>query len=161
MWRKRTHWTMMLAGGISLIIIYLLSGLRIINSITIKSILCSLIITFLELIIGSITNLKYKLNIWDYSGCKYNYKGQICLKYSIYWSILSFISIKIINLFWVKISVNILCALFVYTVNIHNFIKTSFFYFLYAFKLFHKYFCSFFADICNITKLWIKRRFIS
>lgn len=90
---------MLIAGGISFDVIYLLSNNKSISSNIIKAIICALIITIIELIIGIITNLKFKLNIWNYSSLKYNYKGQICLKYSFYWGLLSFISINILKLF--------------------------------------------------------------
>ncbi len=48
-----------------------------------------LIITILELIFGLILNVKLGLDVWDYSNFKFNFMGQICLRYSILWFFLS------------------------------------------------------------------------
>ncbi len=53
-----------------------------------KCISGSAIITAAEFCCGCIVNLKYKLNVWDYSKCRFNIKGQICPFYSILWALL-------------------------------------------------------------------------
>ncbi len=45
----------------------------------------SLIVTAIELIVGYIVNMRLGWGVWDYSNIKYNYKGQICLRYSVFW----------------------------------------------------------------------------
>jgi len=42
-------------------------------------------ITLIELAIGSLFYKLFKLRIWNYSGCKYNYNGHIELWHSIGW----------------------------------------------------------------------------
>ena len=49
----------------------------------------SLIITILELIFGLILNVWLGLGVWDYSNLKFNFMGQISLRYSIFWFFLS------------------------------------------------------------------------
>ncbi|WP_399324572.1 putative ABC transporter permease [Tissierella sp.] len=48
-----------------------------------------LVITILELVFGLVLNIVLKLDVWDYSNLKFNFLGQICLKYSIFWFFLS------------------------------------------------------------------------
>ena len=56
-------------------------------------VLSALIITALELITGLIVNVWLKMDIWDYSGLPYNFKGQICLLYSFFWFLVSSVAI--------------------------------------------------------------------
>lgn len=53
----------------------------------------SAIVTLMEFIIGSISLLGYLPKMWDYSSLMFNYKGIICLPFSIVWIFLSFIGI--------------------------------------------------------------------
>ena len=53
-----------------------------------KCISGSAIITALEYCCGCVVNLKFKLNVWDYSNCRLNFKGQICPFYSTLWAFL-------------------------------------------------------------------------
>lgn len=55
----------------------------------------SLLVTFIELIIGSISLKGYLPIMWDYSSIPLNYKGIICMPFSIIWMLLSFVSILI------------------------------------------------------------------
>lgn len=91
--RGFSHWTMFLVGGICFILI------GIINEITPKMplirqmLLSAIIITAIEFISGCILNLCLGWNIWDYSDEFGNILGQICVKHSIYWFLLSSIGI--------------------------------------------------------------------
>ena len=91
--RGFSHWTMFLVGGICFILI------GIINEITPKMplirqmFLSAIIITVIEFISGCILNLCLVWNIWDYSDEFGNILGQICVKHSIYWFLLSSIGI--------------------------------------------------------------------
>ena len=88
MWRGRTHWSMFLVGGACFQLIGQV-GRRVKAPLAVKSGLCALGITALELVSGCILNLGLKLNVWDYSRMKYNIKGQVCLLYSVFWLLLS------------------------------------------------------------------------
>ena len=58
-----------------------------------QMVLSSVIITVLELITGFIVNIWLKMDIWDYSHLPYNFKGQICLLYSVFWFLVSSVAI--------------------------------------------------------------------
>jgi len=75
--------------GFGLLAIYFISSLNI--SFIFKIILFALATTSVEAIGGFIFLLHYRLKLWDYSKNKFNYKGIICLRNSIYWIILSII----------------------------------------------------------------------
>jgi uncharacterized membrane protein len=91
LWRGYTHVTMFFLGGLCFVLIGLINE----NSVTlnlpllIQQIISCFIITTLELIFGLIFNVWLGFNIWDYSQIKYNFMGQICLRYSILWFLLS------------------------------------------------------------------------
>jgi len=90
LYRGRSHYSMFLCGGILFYWISLFnrrysSSLHLIT----KMILCTFIITFLELLFGILFNLYLEKQVWDYSNQFYNYKGQICLTFSILWFFLS------------------------------------------------------------------------
>ena len=91
--RGFSHWTMFLVGGTCFILI------GIINEITPKMplirqmFLSAIIITAIEFISGCILNLWLGWNVWDYSDEFGNILGQIRVKHSIYWFLLSSIGI--------------------------------------------------------------------
>ncbi|MDD3401049.1 MAG: hypothetical protein PHT58_05420 [Eubacteriales bacterium] len=84
-WRGRSHWTMAVAGGLCLLL--LCGPYRQLTStpLIFSCIFGGLLITSIEYIVGFIVNLKLGWGVWDYSSVKYNYQGQICLRYSIIW----------------------------------------------------------------------------
>ncbi|WP_434310331.1 putative ABC transporter permease [Hominifimenecus sp. rT4P-3] len=45
--------------------------------------------TLLELVVGLGMEAIFKVKYWDYSGQKWNYKGVICLKSSLFWGVLT------------------------------------------------------------------------
>lgn len=63
------------------------------NSRSIMIILCFLIPTIVEYFSGYILKENFNKMYWDYSKLKYNLNGYICLEFSLYWTILSFIGI--------------------------------------------------------------------
>ncbi|MBE5955571.1 MAG: hypothetical protein E7253_03870 [Lachnospiraceae bacterium] len=90
LYRGRSHYSMFLCGGLSFYCISLFnrrysSSLHLIT----RMILCTFIITSLELLFGTIFNLYLHKQVWDYSNQYFNYKGQICLTFSIFWFFLS------------------------------------------------------------------------
>ena len=88
LWRGRTHWSMFLVGGACFHLIGQV-GQRVRAPLAIKSALCALGVTLVELLSGCVLNLWLKLGVWDYSGNKWNVKGQVCLLYSVLWLLLS------------------------------------------------------------------------
>ena len=89
LWRGRTHWTMVLAGGVCFVIISKISDKYKKKRLVFKASLCALGITCVELAFGVLFNLILKMNIWDYSTRPFNLFGQICPLYTLFWGILS------------------------------------------------------------------------
>ena len=81
--------------GFGLCILYLLAGLEkynlIANPVVNKVVLfitMAFCMTLIEYIAGVIFIVGMKVKLWDYSKEKFNYKGIICLRFSIIWAIL-------------------------------------------------------------------------
>ena len=88
LWRGKTHWSMALTGGTCFVSIFRLYKHFPKMKLRIKCLCGGAIITALEYICGLIVNIKFKLNVWDYSNCRLNLMGQICPFYSMLWSLL-------------------------------------------------------------------------
>ncbi len=86
-YRGRTHWTMLLAGGLSLALIYAAS-----NKIKAKRwqkwVMGAFIISTIEFVTGVIVNILLGLNVWSYSHHRFSLMGQICLLFSFLWFLL-------------------------------------------------------------------------
>ncbi len=84
LWRRWTHWSMLLLGGICACIIYWLanySGLS-----TEKCCLLSAAgITAAEFCTGILVNLCLDWQVWDYSREPLNLLGQICPTFALVW----------------------------------------------------------------------------
>jgi len=87
--RGYTHWTMFLAGGVIFLLIYLINKYLRTNSLTVRCLLSTLIITTGELIAGIVVNIVLNMNVWDYSNQPFNFLGQICLVFTAAWFIVS------------------------------------------------------------------------
>lgn len=85
LFRGYTHWSMVITGGLCLLIFYIFNFLLPVNNFLIRCILSFFVITTLEYLVGFIVNLKLNWNVWDYSNVAYNIKGQICLPFSTIW----------------------------------------------------------------------------
>ncbi|MGJ0848756.1 putative ABC transporter permease [Tissierella praeacuta] len=91
LWRGYSHITMFILGGLCFISVGLVKEYYFTfkKPLLIQQCISCLIITILELIFGLILNVKLGLDVWDYSNFKFNFMGQICLRYSILWFFLS------------------------------------------------------------------------
>lgn len=89
LWRGHTHWSMTVTGGVCLALLYLMSGAMSDVSLVVKCALGALVITAVELLVGCIVNLWLHKNVWDYSRMILNFKGQICLPFTMMWMLLS------------------------------------------------------------------------
>lgn len=87
-WRGHTHWTMMLAGGLCFTAMYFIACRSRLPRLH-QYILCALVVTAVEFFIGTIVNRRLGWNVWDYSNRRFNFQGQICLRYTLYWLALS------------------------------------------------------------------------
>lgn len=94
-WRGHTHWTMFVLGGFLFLILGELNeGLLEWDTPLIwQGIIGSAIVTGAELAAGMVLNVWLGLGVWDYSGMPFNYKGQICLPFSILWIFVSIAAI--------------------------------------------------------------------
>lgn len=85
LWRGRTHWSMALAGGVVLRLLFPLCGKKGARAICLKT---AAVITAVELVFGCVFNLLLHLKVWDYSKKPLNLWGQICLPYCALWFLL-------------------------------------------------------------------------
>ena len=79
--RGRTHYSMGIAGGLSLLLIRRIGGWR--GPVLRRAGLCAAGITAVEYACGRIWNRNFR--VWDYRRMPLNYRGQICLPYSLLW----------------------------------------------------------------------------
>ena len=89
-WRGFTHWTMLITGGICFLMIYNLYDYFENTPPVLKAVLGCFVITAVEFCAGMLINIKFGLNVWNYSDLPMNLLGQICLPYSLLWFMLSF-----------------------------------------------------------------------
>ena len=89
LWRGHSHWTMSCTGGICLAGIRRICQRMHASSLTRCCIACGTLITGAELAVGLIVNRLLHWKVWDYSRQPLNLFGQVCLLYSILWTVLS------------------------------------------------------------------------
>ncbi len=83
LWRGRTHWTMLLAGGTCLLALRRLSRSRL--PFWAQCLAGSGCITGVEFSVGLVCNRLLRWNVWSYAGCWGNVLGQVCPLYSALW----------------------------------------------------------------------------
>ena len=88
LWRGRTHWTMLLLGGLCFCVIYAVTVFLHI-SLPWKWLLCAAAVTALEFAAGCLVNLRLGWNVWDYGSLPGNILGQVCPAYAACWFLLS------------------------------------------------------------------------
>ncbi len=99
LFRGRSHWSMAIAGGICFYLIYMTQRIFPSMPLVLGCIVGGVIITAVELGIGGIVNLRLGWGVWDYSDVPLNYKGQICLLFSMLWCFLSLPAIGLARLY--------------------------------------------------------------
>ena len=85
LWRRRTHSSMFLAGGSCFLLLGQIHKAT--PSVPLRAFLGSAAITGVELLTGLALNRDHK--VWDYRALPLNFRGQICLPYSLLWMPLS------------------------------------------------------------------------
>lgn len=65
--------------------------------IILSVLLAILLTTLLEYFTGTIMEALFHSKWWDYSNEKYNLHGRVCLKYSVYWGILSCVALSLVH----------------------------------------------------------------
>ena len=89
MWRGRTHWSMVAAGGVCMLLMFEIFGSYQNLSLLKRAIIGACVITIVEFAFGCVLNYWLKMNIWDYSNKRFNLLGQICPMYTVLWGLLS------------------------------------------------------------------------
>ena len=82
-------------GTGAILMILTLSSLK--NNPILLFISAFFILSILEYVVGFLLEKIFKTKYWDYSNLKFNIKGRVCLKNSIYWGLLGVIFICFIN----------------------------------------------------------------
>jgi len=98
--RGHSDFSMAVAGGLCLCMIDKICNGRLkLQPLAVKCAAGSAIITFVEFATGILVNVVLKLNVWDYSQLPMNFMGQICVPFSLLWSILTIPAMKLCGLY--------------------------------------------------------------
>ena len=81
LWRGRSHPSMFQLGGVCFLAIGGISRIRL--PLSLRLVVCSIVITALELLTGLLVNRDF--GVWDYRQMPLNFLGQICLPFSLLW----------------------------------------------------------------------------
>ncbi len=81
LWRGRSHPSMFAAGGLSFLLLGKLRETRLPNPL--KPLAGAGLITAVEFLTGLLVNRDY--HVWDYRAVPGNFRGQICLPFSVLW----------------------------------------------------------------------------
>ena len=103
LFRGYTYPSMLVVGGLCGLLIGLINDYSPSMNLILQMLLGTIIVTIVEFITGYILNITLGLNIWDYSNLPYNVMGQICLRFSCCWFILSYFVIKLDDFLRLKI----------------------------------------------------------
>ena len=90
LWRGFTHWSMFLLGGLCFVLVGNLK--RVCSRIPLPLLMteAALLITVLELGCGLVINQNYR--VWDYRHLPLNFRGQVCLPFTLLWVPLSLVA---------------------------------------------------------------------
>ena len=83
LWRGRSHVSMFLAGGLCFLLLGKLGKIKPRLPLWLRCLLGAGIVTAVELGVGLLANRDY--TVWDYRQMPCNFRGQICLVYSLLW----------------------------------------------------------------------------
>ncbi len=94
LYRGHSYWLMGLCGGFAILILDQINN-RISwdFDLILQGCIGSVVITIFELIIGELSLHGVVPVMWDYSNCFMNYKGIICLPFSLLWIVVALIAI--------------------------------------------------------------------
>lgn len=87
-YRGRSDFSMAPADGICFMLLHALFVLRPMP-LAAKCIAGAVSITAVEFLFGWVVNIRLGRSVWDYSNMKFNLYGQICLRYSCFWGLLT------------------------------------------------------------------------
>ena len=94
LWRRRSHVSMFAAGGVCFLLLGKIRNLHL--PAQVKPLLGAGAITGVELITGLLVNRDH--HVWDYRETPMNYRGQICLPFSLLWIPLSVLGMALYGL---------------------------------------------------------------
>lgn len=89
-WRGYSHWTMMITGGICLLVLYEAAPRWQGDYLVFRCIKGAILITCIELMVGLLVNCTLHWQVWDYSTSPGNLLGQICPLYFLLWYFLCY-----------------------------------------------------------------------
>ena len=95
LWRRRSHVSMFAAGGICFLLLVKIRQLTLPPMA--KPLVGAAAITGVELGTGLLVNRDH--HVWDYSNVPLNYRGQICLPFSLLWIPISVLGMGLYGLF--------------------------------------------------------------
>ena len=95
LYRGYTHWTMLLCGGLALLLLRAISRLAL--PLPAQALLGTAGITLLELAVGLVINRRLHWNVWDYSDQWGNLWGQVCPRYCALWYLLCFAVLAVLR----------------------------------------------------------------
>ena len=81
LWRRRSHVSMFAAGGICFLLLGKIRKLPV--PFAVKPVLGAGAVTAVELGTGLLVNRDH--HVWDYRNVPLNYRGQVCLLFSLLW----------------------------------------------------------------------------
>ena len=93
-WRRRSHPSMFAAGGLSFLLLGKIRETKL--PAPVKPVAGAGMITAVELATGLLVNRDY--HVWDYRDLPGNYRGQICLPFSLLWIPVSMLGMGIYRL---------------------------------------------------------------
>lgn len=97
--RGYSHISMFAAGGMCFVLVGGISKLlREKMPLVLRMVIGALIITLIELVTGIIVNVWLGLEVWDYTGQRMNYMGQVCLLFSLIWFLITLPIIGVYNI---------------------------------------------------------------
>lgn len=80
--RRRSHPSMALAGGLSAMAFHRISRMK--SCLAVKALAGGAAVTMIEGACGMLWNRRHR--IWDYRRMPLNWRGQVCLPYTLLWS---------------------------------------------------------------------------
>lgn len=90
LYRGYSHISMFFTAGICFVLIGVLEHIfHSRSSLLLQMLVCGLMITGIEYVVGLFVNHQLHLHVWDYTGRPFNLHGQICLLNSTLWCLLS------------------------------------------------------------------------
>ncbi|MDD6212241.1 MAG: hypothetical protein PUB22_03740 [Clostridiales bacterium] len=104
-----------LYGSGAVLVLFITLPVR--SSVSLTYLIGALGATILELAVGLGMEALYKIKYWDYSKEKFNYKGIICLKSTLFWGVLTVVLVKYVHR-WVEIVVFAFPSLVFYVVEL-------------------------------------------